>query len=57
MEIYGRAGQAIYDNIVKCMRFLCWITKAIDTDSECVMFIAFPRQQLLLEGATISRYM
>jgi hypothetical protein len=27
------------------MRIACWITKAIDTHSECLVLIAFPRQQ------------
>jgi len=27
------------------MRNSCWITKATDTHSEYVMFVAFPRQQ------------
>jgi hypothetical protein len=28
---YGRAGQATDDNIIRRMRFACWITKAADT--------------------------
>ena len=38
------------------MRFACWITNATDTHSEYVMLIAFPRQQWLLERASILRY-
>jgi hypothetical protein len=28
---YCRAGQAADDNIIRRMRFACWITKATDT--------------------------
>jgi hypothetical protein len=38
------------------MRFACWITKATDTHSEYVLFIAFPRQQWLRERASVLRY-
>ena len=38
------------------MRFECWITKATDTPSEYVMFIAFPRNQCLREGASMLHY-
>jgi hypothetical protein len=33
------------------MRIACWIAKATNTHSECVMLIAFPRQQGLRERA------
>ena len=26
------------------LRFACWITKATNTDSECIINIAFPQQ-------------
>jgi hypothetical protein len=32
-EKYGTAGQATDDNIIRRMRFACWITKATDTHS------------------------
>ena len=35
------------------MRFICWITKAIDTHSEYVILIDFPLQQWLHEGASV----
>ena len=35
-----------------CRPFACWITKATDSHSEYVIFIAFPRQQLLRERAS-----
>jgi hypothetical protein len=38
---YGRARQATDDNVMACMRFACWITKAIDTHLECVLLNAF----------------
>jgi hypothetical protein len=44
MEIYGTAGRATYDNIIRRMRFACWVTKATDTHLECETFIVFPRQ-------------
>jgi hypothetical protein len=39
----NRDIQATYDNIIRHMRFECWIIKATDTDSEYVILIAFPR--------------
>jgi hypothetical protein len=55
MEKYGRAGQATDDNIIGRMRIACWITEATDTHSDCVIFIAFPRQQLLRERISVYR--
>jgi hypothetical protein len=52
VEKHGTAGQAIDGNIIRRMRFACWITKAADTHSECVILIAFPRQQWLRERAS-----
>jgi hypothetical protein len=51
VEKYGTARQATDYNIIRRMRFACWITKATDTHSECVTFIAFPRLQWLRERA------
>jgi len=34
-----QAGQATDDNIIKCMRFACCITKATDTHSEYIILI------------------
>jgi hypothetical protein len=31
---YGTAGQATGDNIIRRMRFACWITKATDIHSD-----------------------
>ena len=49
----GIAGQATDDNKVRRMRFTCWITKAIDTHSECGILAVFPRQQCLRERASL----
>ena len=38
------------------MRTACWITKATNTHSEYVIFIAFPRQKWLRESASMLRY-
>jgi hypothetical protein len=35
----GTARQATYSNIIKRMRFACWITKATDTNSEYVILL------------------
>ena len=58
MEKYGTAGQATDDNIIRRMRFACWITKATDTHThtEYLILIAFPRQQWLRERASVLRY-
>jgi len=37
------------------MHIACWITKATNTHSEYVIFIAFPRQQFLHERASLLR--
>ena len=52
VENYGRATQATRDNIIRLMRFACWITKATDTRSAYVTFIALP-QQWLRERASL----
>jgi hypothetical protein len=56
VEKYGRARQAIDDNITRRMRFACWITKATDTHTQYVILIAFPRQQWLCERSSVWRY-
>jgi hypothetical protein len=56
VEKYGRTRQATDDNIIRRMRFACWITKATDTYSEYVIFIVFPRQEWLRERASMLRY-
>jgi hypothetical protein len=56
-KTYGRGGQDTGDNIIRHVRFLCWITKARNANSEYVMLVAFPRQQLLRERASVLCYM
>jgi hypothetical protein len=56
MEKYGRTRQATDDNIIRRMRFACWITKATDTHSEYVIFIGFELQQWLHERLSMLRY-
>ena len=46
----------IGDNIICRMGFECWITVAIDTNSEYVTFIVFSLQQWLHERSSILRY-
>jgi hypothetical protein len=41
VEKYGTASQVTDDNIIRRMRFACWITKATDTRSECIILIRF----------------
>ena len=45
----GRAGQATDDNIIWSMQPAGWITKGIQTQPECVEYIAFAGQKWLLE--------
>jgi hypothetical protein len=40
----------------RCIRFAIWITKAIDTHSEYVIIIAFPRQQVSSLRPSVLRY-
>ena len=56
MKNYVSVGQATADNVIKRLRIACCITKATDTHSECVIIIAFPRQQWLRERASMLRY-
>jgi hypothetical protein len=56
MEKYVTARQTTDDNIIRRMRFACWITKATHTHSEYVILIAFPWQQCLRERASMLRH-
>jgi len=56
-EDTGRSGQATDDNVIRRIRFVCWVNKATDTHSEYVILIASPRQRWLRERTTILRYM
>ena len=44
-----RAWQTTDGNIIRRIRFTCWINKATNTHSEYVILIAFPRCQWLCE--------
>ena len=35
----GRARQATDHNIIRRMRIACWVSKATDTHSECVLLL------------------
>jgi len=56
VEYYDTARQATEDSTTGRKRVACWITKATDTHSECVINIAFPRQQWLGERGCVLRY-
>ena len=56
MQKYARARHAAGNNILRRMLSACWITKAIDTHSEYVLLIAFPRSQWLNERASVLVY-
>jgi hypothetical protein len=53
---YGNVRRTTDDNIICSMCVACWITKATDTHSEYVIFIAFPRQIWLRERALFLRF-
>jgi hypothetical protein len=55
VEKYGRAKQVRDDNVIRLMRFACWITKVTVTHPEYVILIACPRQKWLRERALILR--
>jgi hypothetical protein len=56
VEKYGRAKHSTNDNIIRRMRFACWITKATDTHSEYLILMTFPQQQWLRERVSMLRY-
>jgi hypothetical protein len=56
VEKYVTARQATDASIIQRMLFACWITKATNTHSEYVIFIAFPLQQWLGERTWVLRY-
>ena len=47
MENYCRVRQATDDDIVGQRRFVCWITRATDIQSNVLILIAFPREKML----------
>ena len=56
MEEYDRARQATDGNLIRRMRFVCWLTKPTDTHLECKILIAFQRQQWIRERFSVLRY-
>ena len=54
VEKCGRARQATDDNIIRRMRFACWITK-VETHAQYVILIAFALQNWLLERVWMLR--
>ena len=54
VEICGRTRQATDENIIRRMCFACWITKATNIHSECVILIFFMPQKWFREGFQIS---
>jgi hypothetical protein len=56
VEKFSTVRQATDDNIIRRMRFACWITKATDTHTEYVILIPFPRLQWLRERASVLPY-
>jgi hypothetical protein len=49
-------GRAQLINIIRIMRLARWLTEATDTHSECIILIAFPRQQWLSERASMPAF-
>jgi len=45
--MWKKYGKTKDDNVIRRMRFACWLNKATDTHSDYVIFIAFQRQQRL----------
>jgi hypothetical protein len=56
MEECYRTGRATDDNIIQHMCLTCWITKATNTHSECVILVAFPWQHWLHKRASLLYY-
>ena len=56
VEKYDRTRQATDDNIIGRMRVGFWITKATNTHSENLIFLAFPQQQWLNERPPMAFY-
>ena len=40
-----------------CVRIACWIPKAINTHSQYIILIAFPRRQWVIERASVRLYL
>jgi hypothetical protein len=53
---YGNVWQDTDDNILRFIFSSRWTTEAEDTHSECLIFTAFPLQQMLCVWASALRY-
>jgi hypothetical protein len=56
LEKYDGTKDATDNTRTGRMRITCWITKVTNIHSQYVILIAFPRQTLLPERASILRY-
>jgi hypothetical protein len=54
--IYGRAGEATDDSLIRRMRIARWIPKATTTHSQYAILIPFPLQQRLHERTSVLSY-
>jgi len=54
-ETYCRVGQATDGNIIRRMRFVCWIPKATNKHSEYAILIVFLLQPWLHERTSVLR--
>jgi hypothetical protein len=57
VEKYCGAGQTADGSILRHMGCAYWIPKATNTQSGCLIIVAFPLQQWLYEGTPTLRYM
>jgi len=57
VEKYGTVMEATDNNIIRCMRIACSVTKGQDTHSEYVIPVPFPRQQWLRKRIPVLRHM
>ena len=55
VEKYTTGGQAVNDDITRCMRVEFWITEATNTPSQYITLTAFLPRQWLHERASILR--
>jgi hypothetical protein len=56
MEKFIVGRQATDDNIIGCIHFACWITRATNSCSKYVILIDFSWQQWLCEHASSYAY-
>jgi len=56
VENYWKARQITGHNIVRCMRFSCWIPKATNTLWQCVIFLAFHSNNGYTNALSVTLY-